>query len=252
MQLEQPSRPSNGDKPGNDAESAPKKNHMELHSTERIHIRSNFWEGEYKQRDWWRRKLLHNRTARDYLRLTGGVSRLEVVIRRTPARMVHPDPNEPVNPLLEGLNREERNTEPCYQPGSVELGLRIAPDPNTHFSGYHISAEALMASTWLNDEFYIFTCECGSPECAGIKSGVDVVHEGGLVVWRIRGIRPRRVVVFDSQQYCREILEKIRAGLAAYRELGSDAWFNGRRETAGIERVWRKAWERKSSGVMAA
>lgn len=221
---------------------------MELHSTEQINTRSNFWEDEYKQRDWWRRKLLHGCTAREYLQLTGGVSRLEVVIRQTPAGMVRPDPNEPVNPLLSDLDLGERNLEPYYRPGSVELALRIVPDPKTHFSGYYISAEALLASTFSNDEFHIFTCECGSPECAGIKSGVDVVHEDGLVVWRMRGISPRRVVVFDSPQYRGEILEKIRAGLIAHRELGADACFNERRETEGIERLWRRASERKSSG----
>ena len=85
---------------------------MELHSTEQINTRSNFWEDEYKQRDWWRRKLLHGCTAREYLQLTGGVSRLEVVIRQTPAGMVRPDPNEPVNPLLSDLDLGERNLEP--------------------------------------------------------------------------------------------------------------------------------------------
>ena len=213
-----------------------------------MNTRSDFWEDEYKQRDWWRRNLLHGRTAREYLRLTGGVSRLEVVIRRTPAVMVRPDPNEPVNPLLADLDWEEKNLEPYYQPGSVELALRIVPDPKTYFSGYYISAEALLASTFSNDEFHIFTCECGSPECAGIKSGVDVVHEDGLVVWRMRGISPRRAVVFDSQQYRGEVLEKIRAALTAHQELGADAWFNGRRKTEGVERLWRRAWERKSSG----
>ena len=52
-----------------------------------------------------------------------------------------------------------------------------------------------------DDECWLFTCECCEPACAGIGSGLFVVHAEGLVIWRWPD-RPGQVLaVFQERAY---------------------------------------------------
>jgi hypothetical protein len=43
--------------------------------------------------------------------------------------------------------------------------------------------DALRASVEGDGEFWLITCWCGIPECAGVDGPVEVVHEDGAVRW---------------------------------------------------------------------
>jgi len=179
-------------------------------------------EHELKSSEWWRRKLSHGRTARDCLRLVGGCkSRLEVSVKQTLAGTPLPPVQEtPEELLLRAMFKEEPPMTATHD--AIELALSVDPDPRTSLGGF-ISITALLESTHLNGESYIFTCSCGYPECTGIDAGVNVIHEDGLVVWRMRGSHPRRLLVFDQEQYRLEILTKVRQALDLHRTMKPDA-----------------------------
>jgi hypothetical protein len=216
----------------------------------RVHFHSNEWGvnleyyghdefvEELQKEQWWRRKLLRGRTARDSLQLTGGqTSRLELLIKQEVPGMRQP---APIDPDLAKIFNEDPGA-PYDFHGSVEIKLRVTPDPRTPIEYAFISVGSLLASTHLSDEFYIFTCDCGSPGCAGIRAGVDVVHEDGLVVWRMRGNKPRRLLVFDHGQYRQEIITKVRTALAMAREIGPKALFQSQADTKFVKEALYRA-----------
>jgi hypothetical protein len=219
-----------------------------------LHLNASLRE-EYKSRGWWRRHLLHGQSARDCLRLVGGhPSKLVLTLKPDPPEMRvpvpwDPDPSgevpldpepaweDPFDPKLYGGEClvpeppvldlelvEEKHTSPFFSPGALWVRLQIDPDPRTRTDHASICLESLLASTWLNDEFYIFNCDCGSPGCAGINAGVNVVHEDGLVVWAMRGSKPRRIVVFDHAQYRWEIFTQVRTALSLLKALGPESF----------------------------
>ncbi len=65
----------------------------------------------------------------------------------------------------------------------------------------------LAKSVHQNGQYYIFTCGCGDSGCAGINNGVTVVTDGGYTVWKAFSIQPRRIFVFESDAYRKEIEE---------------------------------------------
>jgi hypothetical protein len=201
-------------------------------------------EKELKAGEWWRRKLLHGRTAHDCLRLVGGQTfRLEVSIKQTLAG-TYPVLSGTMSPEEEVLRAifNESDSPTMTTSGSIEIALRVDPDARTKLGSF-ISISALVTSTYLSDECFIFTCSCGVPECTGITAGVNVIHEEGLVVWRMRGSHPRRLLVFDEEQYRLEILTKVRAAMAAHLEMDPKAdlgasevreWIEDKLTMAGI------------------
>lgn len=196
-------------------------------------------EREWKQTEWWRRKLLHGRTARDCLRLAGGQPfHLEVQVKYDQPGIRTPNPDPKLTEMF-----KENSTEPYFFGGAVELALKVTPDPRTPTNRGCIWVSALLASTYRNDELYIFNCDCGSPECAGILAGVDVVNEDGLVVWRMRGNNPCRLLVFDCEQYRREIITQVRAALAWAKETGPKTLFVGASDIKWVEAALYRAEE---------
>jgi hypothetical protein len=73
-----------------------------------------------------------------------------------------------------------------------------------------------------------------------VWSGVQVVHEQGLVVWRIRGLSPRRVVVFEREQYRQEVFRIIREALSAHRQLEQDAWLGANDHPDALETTLKR------------
>lgn len=72
----------------------------------------------------------------------------------------------------------------------------------------------LCRSTTTDGEYSIFTCECGVPGCNGIYSGIQVIHQGGLTLWRTAEHPGLPLAIFHRWQYRRTILRSIRALLA--------------------------------------
>lgn len=50
-------------------------------------------------------------------------------------------------------------------------------------------------------EFFIVTCVCGIPGCAGIREGIRVTHPDGNVHWVVRGVGETQTFYFDPEQY---------------------------------------------------
>jgi hypothetical protein len=205
-------------------------------------------ERELKAGDHWRRALIGRRTARDYLRLVGGrLSKLEVKVRHSPPGAWPRQESSDTSPdegLLKKIFGESDNEETRPFPGSVSLGVCVDTLP-PEMDGWWISMGRLARSARESDEHYIFTCSCGAPGCAGLTRGVETVHEDGLVVWRIRGIRPRRVVVFDREQYRQEILSKVREALAVHKEMGPEAYLGASDRRECVEAMVYYAEEKR-------
>jgi hypothetical protein len=62
-------------------------------------------------------------------------------------------------------------------------------------------------------EYFIITCWCGNPGCAGIHRGIDIYYNDGKVFWVIYEPAPARTLVFDEQAY----RKSVNIGLADFR-----------------------------------
>jgi len=122
----------------------------------------------------WQLILLKDRTALDFLRMKENkVNTLSIEISSTPDNL-------------------------------LSLTLKVDGRP----LGYVIDVVFLLNSVCSNDEFWIFTCDCGDPGCASIEKGVTVVSQDKYVVWKNYSLKPRRVYLFDEIQYRIEIMTK--------------------------------------------
>lgn len=73
-----------------------------------------------------------------------------------------------------------------------------------------VSMPQLIKSCGIGDQYEIATCTCGVAACAGIDIPYTVVHENGLTVWKAYYLRPRRVFIFETEQYRHEIINKMK------------------------------------------
>ncbi len=64
-------------------------------------------------------------------------------------------------------------------------------------------------------EFFMATCSCGEPGCAGIHEGIEVRHINGRTSWRMNFEKPVLKFAFDTAQYHESVYE----GLLAWRKL---------------------------------
>ena len=58
-------------------------------------------------------------------------------------------------------------------------------------------------------DFYIVTCSCGEPRCAGIREGIRVYRDTRNVHWVVRGFGATRALVFDREAYATAIEQGI-------------------------------------------
>lgn len=155
----------------------------------------------------WNDILLRGRSMDDYVRLTKGkVNKLNIALD------------------LSRIERSEPRDEHDWN-GVVMYGLNTVP--RVEVDGQRLPLAAvdvlgLMRSTMASGEYWIPTCDCGEPGCAGIDRGVDVVHDKGLVLWRGYGLRPRRVFLFDRAQYREAVLKGAREFIELYRQHGGN------------------------------
>lgn len=71
---------------------------------------------------------------------------------------------------------------------------------------------------------YIFTCGCGSAECAGIENGVEVEHDQNVITWRFRlpqstdgfgsheerlAVSVLHIAVFEKDQIVAEVVRAL-------------------------------------------
>lgn len=82
-------------------------------------------------------------------------------------------------------------------PPELYFGATIDGTPAAKFTTV-VDPQALVDSL-AGGEHYIFTCACGQPIDAGIKTPVRVTHDGGTTRWQAE--KPALDVVFSAAQY---------------------------------------------------
>jgi len=75
---------------------------------------------------------------------------------------------------------------------------------------YAIDYRALVCSAQAPGGYFIFTCGCGEPGCAGLQAPVEVEHRNDQIFWHMTDPEPERWFTFGKDQY----REAIEAGLA--------------------------------------
>jgi hypothetical protein len=73
--------------------------------------------------------------------------------------------------------------------------------PLADFSYFATDLNELLASTEKDGEFFILTCWCGVPGCAGLGQGIKVRREPKVVYWRMLEPKPERSFVFEREAY---------------------------------------------------
>lgn len=66
----------------------------------------------------------------------------------------------------------------------ISFDLRIDEEPHPGFAGLSIDPGAFVESHD-DGEFFVATCGCGVPDCAGVFDGVTVIHDATHVHWKI-------------------------------------------------------------------
>jgi hypothetical protein len=70
-------------------------------------------------------------------------------------------------------------------------------DPGDH--GY-VDLNQLRSSLNGTGNYFIWTCSCGYPGCAGLVNGVDVTHSNGKTIWH--DLDMKRRFVLESKDLC--------------------------------------------------
>lgn len=60
---------------------------------------------------------------------------------------------------------------------------------------------SLERSMHQDGEFFIVTCTCGFPGCAGIREGIRVTRTDNNVHWVVRGVGETQTFYFDPEEY---------------------------------------------------
>ncbi len=94
------------------------------------------------------------------------------------------------------------------------LIVEIEIDGNvlTNFDVYATDLHELIRSSERAGEYFILTCWCGYPGCAGIRRGIQVRHEHGNIFWHLAEPGPKKRFVFSQSAYRQAIQECIKQG----------------------------------------
>lgn len=79
------------------------------------------------------------------------------------------------------LSLDEKYPEDAY----IDLNLSV-DGQYLHEVNVYVDPVALVNSTSMSGEFFIYTCDCGNPACQGIDDGVVVSHTPDTVIWRLK------------------------------------------------------------------
>lgn len=82
------------------------------------------------------------------------------------------------------------------EPDCLVAVLKIGDTRTDSDDPEHVDLAELERSFTEDGDFFIWTCSCGAPGCAGCFFGVRVQHNGDTVKWLDRDV-PRRFI-FDS------------------------------------------------------
>lgn len=107
----------------------------------------------------------------------------------------------------------------------VEIELLIDGEVPTELASVCIEPCALIASSLRDGEFFIGTCGCGEPGCAGVWHGIQVQHVNGITQWgvpipyvRAKGDssppKPALMFEFSTSSYLTEVA-KVKSFLVA-------------------------------------
>jgi hypothetical protein len=111
--------------------------------------------------------------------------------------------------------------------GEEFLDLGIVVDETLLNDKYCVNYGALIGSVRGNGEYFILTCTCGIPECAGIYKGVEVKFINNFVEWHFIDPYPLRdkTFVFDGNSY----VKAIRFGFEDVRNILKNALLKGKK-----------------------
>ena len=77
------------------------------------------------------------------------------------------------------------------------------------------SMSELRRSLKNDGEFFIITCTCGEPFCAGIRRGIQVHRDSKNVHWIVRDFGPTQTYTFELEAY----LAAIEQGIGQFRQM---------------------------------
>jgi len=87
----------------------------------------------------------------------------------------------------------------------IDLNLYYGDSELFDSNDYFLSFSALKKASWESGTFFLITCGCGTPGCAGIYNPIKVEHNGDEVVWFIQ--EPiKKDVKFSASQLQDQVL----------------------------------------------
>lgn len=93
------------------------------------------------------------------------------------------------------------NSDSDSDPEYLVAEVLVNGAPLADFSYFATDLHSLLASTQDSDEFFIITCWCGHPGCAGLRRGIEVRREPKVVYWHVLQPGPERRFVFEREAY---------------------------------------------------
>ena len=98
------------------------------------------------------------------------------------------------------------------------MKLLVDNEPLVDLDRYGLAIDWAELAATLKEagEFFIITCTCRDPGCAGIREGIRVYRDNKNVHWVVRGFwGPTRALVFEHEAYA----EAIERGIKEFRKL---------------------------------
>ena len=92
------------------------------------------------------------------------------------------------------------------------LAIECAVNGNLIADWHSLSVDilALLASAKKPGMYFIWTCTCGFPECAGISQGIEVTHRPDVFVWKNKGSKPKvKYYEFEKNHYIQTIHQAL-------------------------------------------
>jgi hypothetical protein len=119
---------------------------------------------------------------------------------------------------------EQAPTEP---EGKLYLGVEAVVNGQLVAAIHYLPLDlvALRASAKVPDKYYLWSCTCGIPECAGIWEPVAVTHEAETISWHCnaRPLEDFGMLKFDKATYqhaLTRLLEQLQYELSVRRAIG--------------------------------
>lgn len=164
------------------------------------------------------RQLLRGRTVTDYARRIGRVSELKVIpVRESDPVAAHCEDADSFSvSYAYGVQYEN-----AFRSDYTSVALHLFAD-DLPLKRAVVSPLDLLKASYVSESYWIHTCDCGIPDCAGVEHPVTVIHQGGLTLWKVASMKPKRICVFDTRQQREAILDGVRRALELFEAPDSD------------------------------